>query len=141
MINPVKRFERIIVRPIWVITVAVGLVELFRGSWWAFGGCCIGVLLINGLGSGLHPLQTSHELSQGPLMGPGAIREAAILTPADQLVLVSQACTKIAILVGIALLVVLWPISNWHWYWAVLAAWFGCVIVGGGLKFAFTVTR
>jgi hypothetical protein len=126
-----------VVRPIWVITIAVAVVELFRGSWWALGGCCIGVLLINGVGSGLHPLQSSHDLSQGPLNGPGAIREAAILTTADQLVLVSQACTKFAILVGITLIVVFLAIAHWHWYWAVLAAWFGCVIVGGGLKFAF----
>lgn len=141
MKNYVEHFEIFVIRPIWALTFVVGVVSLFRESWLSLVGCALGWLCIAGVGQGLHPLQSPHDLSQGPLESQGAIREAAMLTVEDQLVLVRQACTRTAILIGMALFVVLLTIARWHWYWAALAAWFGCVSVGAVPIVAFCTLR
>lgn len=137
MKNCIKYFEMIVIRPLWIVTLVVAVVSLFRESCWLSIGCAIGLLCIGGIGSGMHPLQSARDLSQGPLKGPAAVREAVMLAQEDQLVLVRQACTKVGILIGIALFVVLLTISHWHWYWAALVAFFGCVNVAAVLRAAF----
>jgi len=85
----------------------------------------------------MHPLQSAHDLSQGPLKGQAATREALMLTPEDQLALVRRACTRVGILMGIALFVVLLAVVRWHWYWAALIGCLGCINVGAVLRVVF----
>jgi len=137
MKNYIKRFEMFVLRPIWVVTLVVGVVSLFRESWWCLIGCALGLLCIALVGQALHPLQTGHELSQGPLEGQGAIREATMLIQEDQLALVREACTRVGILISFALFVVLLMVAHWHWYWAALLTFFGSANIVALLRVVF----
>jgi len=137
MWDPVRRFEVAILRPAQLLILAAGTVTALRGRWWWVVGCVLGLLYLGVVGSKLHPLQTASDLAQGPLEGPVAAAESAVLTQDDKRRLVDQACTRIGILAGAVLFFVLFGLFRWRWYWAVPAAWVAVMLSGAVLKLVF----
>jgi len=137
MVNQLKRFEIIILRPLQIIFLISAVVFLFKSMWWWLAGFVVCVFYLGIVGSKLHPLQSAFDLAQSPIEGPAARNESELLPPEVKQMLVSHACTKVGILVGIISGLVSWMFLDWHWYFAFLVGCFILVIVGALLKLQF----
>jgi hypothetical protein len=137
--DPVRRFEITVLRPVWATFLLGGLISAVTGHWlWALL-LAIGVLYAGTIGSRLHPRQSVVDLAIGPLAGSGALAEATALPAALKDVLVGHACTRVGILIGITLGLALPLVFDVRWYWGVGAALVSVVAVGALLKVAFTL--
>ena len=137
MTDLIKRFEILILRPIYIVFLISVVVFLFKGMWWWLAGCVGGMFYLGIVGSKLHPFQSASELANGPTEGPAAQIESELLPPEVKQMLVSHACTKVGILAGITSGVVLWAALGWRWYFARLVVWFILLLTGALLKLAF----
>ena len=137
MISPIKRFEATVLKPMQILILIVAVALLLRRLWWGVPACILSLFYLGVVGFKLHPLQTAPELSQGPVAGPAAIREAEFLPIHLQVSLVSQACTRIGMLIGTGLALVLLAVFGWHWYWALAVFWLATLAVAAALKLAF----
>lgn len=137
MFNQVRRFEIAVLRPVQLLLLGAAVVMVSRSQWWWLAGCVLGIFYLGIVGSKLHPLQSASDLTKGPLESSEALAESAILSPGDKRWLVGQACTSVAILMGLALFVVLLGALDWRWYWAVLTAWVAMILVVVVLKVVF----
>ena len=137
MADPVRQFEIVIMRPFQVLILGAATATVFRGQWLWLVGCVLALFYLGIVGSKLHPLQSASALAQGPLDGPAALVESAVLTVDDKRWLVGQACTRVGILVGVALFIVLLGALGWQWYWAASAASAVMIISGAVLKVIF----
>ena len=132
-----RRFEAMILRPLQVAFIFAAIPLAVRESWWWIAGGIIALLCLGSIGSALHPLQSASELAQGPLNGPAASAEARVLPPPVQAALVGGACTRVGLLLGLAVLCVLWWAFAMAWYAALVVAWITAMAVGVALKLAF----
>lgn len=139
MSDPVRRFEVAALRPIQITFLVAAIACLFQGRWWWLAGCVVGLLYVGTIGAKLHPFQTASDLAQGPVEGPAAIVESVLLTQDQRRRLVGEASTRVGILSGVALFVLLLAALQWRWYWAGPAALFGLVSIGGTLKYLFVL--
>lgn len=141
MAEPIWRFERFVLRPLWVLLVIVLVTALASARWWWCGGAVVGFLYIGMIGQGLHPLQSAQGLTTGPLRGSEAEAEYHRLSYYVSLPRVSNAYTQVGIFCGTALGALLWSLADWRWYGAVALAIPCVIIVGAALKYAFHTTR
>ena len=84
-----------------IATLVMAGIFLFQARWWWLGATVLGVLYLGAIGAKLHPLQSASDLAEGPLGGPAARAESEALPPEVKRLLVSRACTKVAIRVGL----------------------------------------
>lgn len=137
MINQIKRFEIIILRPLIIMFLVFAIAFFFKGMWWWLVGCVVSVFYLGIIGSKLHHLQSALDLAQGPIKSPAACTESDLLPLAVKQMLVGHACTKVGILVGFAAGAISWAALGWQWYFALLSAWFAMVLSGALLKLTF----
>ena len=126
-------------RPLQLATLVAGVLLAVRIHWPWIVAALAALFYLGVIGSKLHPLQSARELASGPLNGPAAKREAAILDPQQQTVLVGHACTRVGLLVGVAVGAACWFALGWRWWAALLVAWLVILLAGAGLKLAFKV--
>jgi hypothetical protein len=107
MADQAKRFEIIILRPLFVVFLVSGIAFLFKAWWWWLAGSILGLFYLGIVGSKLHPLQSASDLAEGPLEGASGRIESKLLPPAIKLALVGHACTRVGILIGVTTGVVL----------------------------------
>lgn len=131
------QFEKLVLRPLQLVMLLAGLAFLLSGKWWLLAACVAGIFYLGSIGAKLHPLQSVADLAQGPTGGPAARAEAAALPPAVKLRLVSHACTRVGLLLGIAAGVTAWAGFGLAWYVYVPVALITCIIMGAALKLAF----
>ncbi len=137
MTNRARYFEMYILRPIFVVSFIFGVCFLFKGMWLWFGGCLLALFYLGIVGSGLHPMQSASDLAKGSLEGAQARIEAGLIPQEVEKVLVGYACTRIGILLGVTIGIILWGWFNWRWYFVILLAWVCAVVVGSLLKVGF----
>jgi hypothetical protein len=135
----VRRFEVRVLRPLWIVAIASGILLAFASLWWSVGVAVLTVLALGTVGSGLHPLLTAAQLVEGPVKTAAAHAEAIVLPGDVQLSLVARACTQLAILIGLVLSWIGIALLDWRWFLAVPAAWAAATFVGGLLKFRFVL--
>lgn len=134
----IRRFEVAVLRPLQLMLLAEAVVMLLCARWWWSVAGVIGLLYLGTVGSKLHPLQSTSHLIQGPLKGRAAILESSLLPVDTERWLVGSACTRVGILLGVAIFLALLEL-NWHWYAAGLVSLGGLVVVGATLKLIFKV--
>jgi hypothetical protein len=139
MSNNLRRFEIAILRPMWGATILLAGISLLSRWWWSLGGCCAALFYLGTIGSKLHPLQSGHDLSAGPTKSPGAVREATILTTSDQLLLVTDASIRVAVLIGISTFAFLVGVKHWRWYWDILVSLVVTVNIASVLRAIFVL--
>lgn len=137
MADRAKRFEIVILRPLQILFVVSAVVFLLKGVWLWLAGCALGVSYLGVVGSKLHPLQSASDLAKGPLQGPSGSIESELLPREVKQMLVGHACTRVGILVGLTIGVVLWATLGWRWYFALPVALATMLFSGASLKLAF----
>jgi len=137
MVDPTKRFEIVILRPLQVLFVATAVVFLSRGAWLRLVACGAGAFYLGVVGSKLHPLQSASDLAQGPLEGTAAVAESESLPYELKQTLLGHACTRVGIRAGVTIGVVLWARLGWRWYFVLPAAYVTMMLCGASLKLAF----
>lgn len=137
MPHQVRRFEALVLRPLWVALLATGGVLAMGGHWLWLGGPLLGVFYLGVIGSKLHPLQSASDLAIGPSTGPVALQEAAVLPAQVQALLVGQACTRVGLLVGVASGVVLSSALGFPWYIGLAGLLLVAPLIGAFLKLLF----
>lgn len=136
MIDQPRRFESLVLRPLQILFLVSAGFFLVKGMWWWLAGCAVGVLYLGIVGSKLHPLQSASDLAQGPTEGSAARIESELLSPDMKRMLVGHACTRVGIMIGIAVGMILWGALAWHWYFALLVVWPIILLSGALLKLA-----
>ena len=139
MNQPVRTFEHGVLRPLQLVTLILVFLLALRFFWPWVVAAIAAFFYLGLIGSKLHPLQSARELASGPLNGPAANREAAILDPQQQTILVGHACTRVGLLLGVAAGAACWFALGWRWWAALLVAWLVILLAGAGLKLAFKV--
>jgi hypothetical protein len=135
--NLAKRFEIVILRPLHIVLLISSILFLFKGAWLWLAGCALALLYLGTVGSKLHPFQSASDLAKGPLMGSAARIESELL-PSDVVkMLVSQACIRVGILVGVTTGLILWRAFGYRWYLAFPVAWVIVVLTSALLRLAF----
>ena len=124
-----SRFERLILRPLWVLIILAAVAFGIKSLWWWVGGCALAAFYLGTIGSKLHPDRSASQLAQGA--------QPDTLAAENQSVLVGQACTRVGMLVGAAAVAVFWGLLELQWYWAILIGWFVLFGAGTALKLAF----
>ncbi len=137
MANQAKRFEIVILRPLLVVLLVSAVAFIFQGMWLWLVSCALGLLYLGIVGSKLHPLQSASDLAKGPLQGSSARIESELLPPEVKQILVDHACTRVGILVGLAIGVLVWAALGWSWYFVLLVVWITTLLTGALLKLAF----
>lgn len=137
MADPVKTFEILILRPLQLGTTAGAIFLLIRGMWLWLGVCLLAVFYLGIIGSKLHPFQSAADLAEGPLDGPAASTESALLRMDEKTWIVGRACTRVGILVGVSAGIVLIVSLEYPWYAALAVGLVTVLIVGASLKVAF----
>jgi hypothetical protein len=119
------------------MVLALAVLLAVRGMWLWLVTPAMALFYLGIIGSKLHPLQSARDLASGPLEGPAAGLEHSAL-PSDLVnVLVGHACTRVGILLGCGVGVVLWAGLGWRWYGAALLAIVAIGLIGGTLKYVF----
>jgi MFS family permease len=126
MADIAKRFEILILRPLHILFLVSAVFFLVKGMWWWLAGCAVGIIYLGIVGSKLHPFQSASDLAQGPIEGPAARIESELLPQEVKQMLVGHACTRVGILVGVAVGVISLSVFGWRWYFALLI---GCIIM------------
>ena len=137
MSDLIRRFEIVVLRPLWLVFIAAGVFAALNGRWAWIGGSVLGCFLVGIIGARLHPHQSARDLASGPTTGVAALEEAQRLTFSEKTWLVDRACTAVGLLVGITLAIVLGVVVEWRWYIAIPLGCVALVIVGALLKMAF----
>lgn len=137
MTDEVKRFEIVVLRPLQVLFVVAALTVLFKGMWLLLTACIFGLFYLGIIGAKLHPSQSARDLAQGPLEGPAAAIESALVRPEVKRVLVGHACTRVGILIGLGIGAVLWATLDCRWYFVLLVVLPSMLLAGALLKVAF----
>jgi MFS family permease len=137
MIDSIKRFEVIILRPLHILLIVSAIAFLFQGMWFWLVACVFGSFYLGIIGSSLHPLQSATDLSKGPLETPTARLESDLLPQEVKEMLVGQACTKVGLLLGAVLGALVWGFLGWHWYFALIIAFLVTLFAGAFLKITF----
>lgn len=135
--DPIRRFEVSILRPIFAVFIATVAFAAVNSLWMLVLGGVAGMFCCGAIGASLHPLQSAGDLSEGPLNGKAAIIEALALPQSIKIELVSLACTLTAMLIGCTASIVLLAMFNWRWWSSVLVGFSALMFLGGLLKFAF----
>lgn len=120
----------------WVYNIAA-VVFLVGFHWWWLAGAIIGSFYISFIGQGIHPRQTVSDLSEGSISGAAATREEISLSDLEHRRLLSQACTRVGILCGVTIGVVLVGTLGWRWYFAGIGSFISLVFIGAILKVLF----
>ena len=135
--DPVRRLELVVLRPLWVLVAVSGAILAIKGHW-AWAGAGVPCLVYLGIiGAKLHPLQGLADLAAGPLTSDAARAEAVSLSIGMKRVLASHACSRVAIFLGIAAGAISVGVLGIAWYWGLIIGFFGMSIAGGILKFVF----
>ena len=100
MNGPVRRFELLLLRPLWVAVLAVAIYLAISGMWIWIAACVAALMYIGLIGATLHPRQSAADLAQGPLEGPAGKAEAQTLTTSEQVELVGKASTRVGLLMA-----------------------------------------
>src|SRR5258708_26600320 len=109
----IRNMDRLVLTPIfWSFNVAA-LSFLINGWWLWLAGAVAGSFYVGIIGAKIHPLQSLSELARGSLKNPKAKDEDA-MPPEEQRFLVSHACTRLGILIGAIVLVILWARLGWR---------------------------
>ena len=137
MPDQVRRFEVVVLRPLWVALLATAGLLAVGGHWLWLGGALLGVFYLGVIGSNLHPLQSAGDLATGPLTGPAALQEALLLPAQLQAPLVGHACTRVALLVGVASGAILFLALGLPWYIGLTGVLLGTPLAGAFLKLFF----
>lgn len=137
MADPVKKFEVLILKPMQLVLTAAAIFFIVKTMWLWLAACVLGLFYLGIIGSKLHPLQSAADLAKGPLTGPAADIESALLRMDEKRRLVGQACTRVGILVGVSAGILLIAILEWPWYMALVGGWGAIVVVGALLSIAF----
>ncbi len=137
MPDQVRQFEVVILRPLWVALLATAGLLALGGHWLWLGGALLGVFYLGVIGSNLHPLQSAGDLATGPLTGPAALQEALLLPAQLQAPLVGHACTRVALLVGVASGAILFLALGLPWYIGLTGVLLGTPLAGAFLKLFF----
>ena len=137
MADIAKRFEILILRPLYILLLVSAVFFLAKGMWWWLAGCAVGIIYLGIVGSKLHPFQSASDLAQGPIEGPAARIESELLPQEVKQMLVGHACTRVGILVGVTVGVISLAAFGWRWYFALLIGWIIMLISGALLKLAF----
>lgn len=127
----------IVLRPLHVLSVVLAMVFLIKGLWLYLMASVAALFCLGIIGSKLHPFQSAEELAQGPIEGHAARLEAQQLTQQDEHTLIGPACTRVGILIGFFVGVVLWMGFRLHWYFALGIACVVMLFAGAILKLAF----
>ena len=135
--DKVRSFEVRVLRPLQLLFAALTILLLLRAVWLWAAASGLAVFYIGTIGARLHPLQTTADLMRGPLNNPSAISEANTLPEAVKRILVSHACTRVAILLTLTFAIVLWRGAGLEWYFVAVAAWPILLLTGALLKLAF----
>jgi len=135
--DQVRRFEVVVLRPLWVALLATAGLLAVGGHWLWLGGALLGVFYLGVIGSNLHPLQSAGDLATGPLTGPAALQEALLLPAQLQAPLVGHACTRVALLVGVASGAILFLALGLPWYIGLTGVLLGTPLAGAFLKLFF----
>jgi hypothetical protein len=114
--DPTRRFEGRVLRPLWVLLVLAGVAFALSRNWWMLAACVAGAIDVGIIGSKLHPLLPAGQFVLGSQGGPTAPPEVAILSPEVQALLVNRACTHVAILFGVAAGIGSWLLFGLAWY-------------------------
>ena len=131
-----KNFEIFVLRPLHILSTIAGLVFIIKMMWlWAIGSF-LALFYISSIGAGLHPMQSFHDLLKGPLTNPKAKEESKFFRESDQRLLVSVACTKVGILIGVYVGFVL-KSAGYSWWLLVITSCFIAIILGVSLKVIF----
>jgi hypothetical protein len=134
-----RRFETRVLRPLWLLTITLGLVAATQRAWGSVVIAALLVWYISIAGSALHPLQGDLDLAKGPTTGDAALAEAVLLSDALQVGMVSRAATHVAIITAVEVGWILIGWLTWRWYLALPVAYFTATIIGGALKYHFSV--
>ena len=140
MADKIRRFEVFILRPLQIAFLVSAVVLLLKTLWLGLVGCVLCSFYLGIIGSKLHPLQSASELAKGPLEGRAARIESELLPAGVKQMLVSHACTRVGILIGLSTAIILWSAFGWRWYFALLVAFVSMILVGAILKVAFRTT-
>jgi hypothetical protein len=133
----VRHFDRFILKPIfWLFSVAA-VAFLIGFHWWCLAGAVLGSFYTGIIGAKLHPRQSFSDLATGSLTEPAATKEEVSLSALEQRLLVSHACTRVGILVGVTLGIILWSVIGWRWYFASIVGFVCLMFSGAILKLLF----
>jgi hypothetical protein len=137
--DPIRRFEVIVLRPLWLILGAGLLFAVVTARWPWVGASLLGLGYLGTVGSKLHPLQSAGALAKGPHSGLNAVAESALLPDDIKAILVGHACTRVGLLAGAVIATVLIGAVGVAWYWSLVLALLTTVLLGGILKSGFGV--
>ena len=99
--------------------------------------CAVGVFYIGIIGANLHPLQSASELARGPLTNPMAKKELKSISPQQANLLVGHACTRVGILIGVGMGIIVFNLYHWSWLLSGISGIVSSVITGSILKLTF----
>jgi hypothetical protein len=91
----IKRFELVVMRPIWLSIVGVGFVHCLRQEWWSVGAMVLALFVLGGVGGALHPAMSASELAGGTTGSAGAKYENSVLSPIVQHAVIARGCTLV----------------------------------------------
>ncbi len=83
MTDQLKRFEILVLRPLWVAVVVSTLGFVLTAHWLWLVGSVVAFFCLGIIGSKLHPLQAARELVAGPTTGVAAADGSAGLNVAS----------------------------------------------------------
>ena len=136
MATSLRRFERQILRPIWLLMICGGLFSIVSRLWWWVAGSVVAVLYLGHVGGLLHPLQSARQLAAGPLSNPAASPE--LLIPAsEQDSILAEAGTRVALVVAAFAVALLRSRADWKWVVAIPVGLIGWVALAFLLYFTY----
>jgi hypothetical protein len=137
--QPIKRLERLVLRPLWIVVFVAAIWSTINARWWLLAASIGGFLYLGAIGAKVHAVQSASDLAAGPTTSPAAHRESEALTGQMQRAIISPACTHVGILCGIAAAIVASAVLGYPWWVAAIALFLIAAIAGGILKFAFAL--
>jgi hypothetical protein len=134
-----RKFEVAAIRPLWVLTLLATLLAAITRHWWSLALGIVALFVIGMIGASLHPTQSAGDLLRGPLEGPAAVVEQGLLSDDFQRLLVSRACTQLAMLLAAILAWIGIALLDWHWYVVLPVAYIIAALIGAVLKQRFVL--
>jgi hypothetical protein len=133
----VRHFDRFVLKPLHLIFIAAAVAFLIGRLWPWLAGAVFGSFYLGVIGAKLHPHQSFSDLASGPTTSPAALKEEVSLTPLEHRALLGRACTRVGILVGVFVGIVLYGMMGWRWYFASMIGFMSMLLSGALLKVTF----
>jgi hypothetical protein len=135
----VRAFEIRVIRPWGLMTILATLLAAIARHWWSTSAGVVALFAFGMIGASLHPMQSFDDLVEGPLEGQVARIEQRGTSDEIQRLLVSRACTYLAVLLGGMFVWTGFAILNGRWFVILPGAYALAALIGRLLKSKFVL--